>query len=337
MLLNMLTNTVILFLILLVSLFLFTALSFRQGTYSKMTGNGYCKTISDRGKYGEYLTYKELKAFEKDGGKFLFNCYLPKADGATTEIDVMLIHSTGIFVMESKNYSGWIFGSEKNKTWTQTLRNGNRRVQKEHFYNPIMQNHTHIKWLKEIVGSNIPLYSVIAFSERCSLKDITVESPNVKVINRQHIHETVKQLGNRSIQSLSKMDIERIYEMLLPYTQTSEYEKLKHIENINAARHISKKSTAESDPDTKIITFESQKAQSENIPKKTAPKNQVTEMSIAKASPVSNTEPPKQDNKKICARCGAELVLRIAKKGEHAGEQFYGCSRFPKCRYKENI
>lgn len=71
--------------------------------------------------------------------------------------------------------------------------------------------------------------------------------------------------------------------------------------------------------------------------KKTGAKNQVTEMSIAKASPVSNTEPPKQDNKKICARCGAELVLRIAKKGEHAGEQFYGCSRFPKCRYKENI
>ena len=35
----------------------------------------------------------------------------------------------------------------------------------------------------------------------------------------------------------------------------------------------------------------------------------------------------------VCPRCGAKLVLRTAKKGANAGEQFYGCSRFPKCRY----
>lgn len=72
-----------------------------------------------------------------------------------------------IFVVESKNYSGWIFGNEKS------------------FYNPIMQNKTHIKWLKKQVGNNIPVYSVIAFSERCKLKDITVESKDVKVIKMQ--------------------------------------------------------------------------------------------------------------------------------------------------------
>lgn len=284
----MLVNIFFMLVLLLIILLVIQAITFKHETYYKITGNSFVKTIFDTEKYGEYLTYKKLKEYETDGGKFLFNCYIPKEDGSTTEIDVLLIHSTGIFVIESKNYSGWIFGSENNKTWTQTLRSGKGKVHKEHFYNPIMQNNTHVKWLKEIVGTNIPIYSLIAFSERCTLKDITVESPDVVVINRQHISGSVKHMGNRSIQALSKMDISRIQEMLYPYTQTTEYEKQQHIENIKNRK------------------------------------------------PVENTaqgNATNQSSNQICPRCGAELVLRTAKKGEHSGEQFYGCSRFPKCRY----
>ena len=39
----------------------------------------------------------------------------------------------------------------------------------------------------------------------------------------------------------------------------------------------------------------------------------------------------------VCPRCGRELVLRTAKKGDKAGMQFYGCSGFPKCRYARNM
>ena len=39
----------------------------------------------------------------------------------------------------------------------------------------------------------------------------------------------------------------------------------------------------------------------------------------------------------ICQRCGSALVFRTAKKGENAGNQFYGCSNFPKCRYIQNL
>lgn len=335
MLMNMLANVIIIFLLSTAIFYAFKSLFFRQETYSQQTGNSYWKTISDQGRYGEYLTYHELKAYEKDGGRFLFNCYLPKDDGTTTEIDVLLIHSTGIFVIESKNYSGWIFGSEKSNTWTQTLRGNNRRVQKKHFYNPIMQNNTHIKWLKKIVGNNIPVYSVIAFSKRCSLKDITVDSPNVKVINRPSIHETVKLLGNRSIQSLSKMDIERIYEILYPYTQTSEYEKLKHIENINTARHTGKKAARTSGSEMNRNAKEPS-PNNETTKQQNAAKQEIKQ-ETQEPGPKSDTPEQIQNNPKICARCGAEMVLRTARKGEHAGEQFYGCSRFPKCRYKETI
>ena len=39
---------------------------------------------------------------------------------------------------------------------------------------------------------------------------------------------------------------------------------------------------------------------------------------------------------KLCPRCGKELVLRTARQGSGAGDQFWGCSGFPGCRYTEN-
>ena len=38
----------------------------------------------------------------------------------------------------------------------------------------------------------------------------------------------------------------------------------------------------------------------------------------------------------ICPKCGGELVLRTAKRGQNVGKQFYGCSNFPKCRYVDS-
>lgn len=42
-------------------------------------------------------------------------------------------------------------------------------------------------------------------------------------------------------------------------------------------------------------------------------------------------------SQQACPKCGSGLVLRIAKKGENAGNQFFGCSAFPKCRHTEPV
>ena len=67
------------------------------------------------GKRGETLTERELKLVKLFGrkGRTLRNVYIPKDNGETSEIDVVYITQKGIFVFESKNYSGWIFGDEK--------------------------------------------------------------------------------------------------------------------------------------------------------------------------------------------------------------------------------
>lgn len=300
-------------------------LLFRQKTYYKITGNGCFQTMFDKGRYGEYLTWKCLKSYERDGGRFLFNCYLPAENGKTSEIDVILIHSSGIFVMESKNYSGWIFGKETDSHWTQTLPNGKGKARKERFYNPVKQNATHIKWLKNIISFPIPIYSIIVFSKRCTLKNIAVTSPLVTVIRRPQIQKTVKRMGAQSLHALSQEEIAHIYEILYPYTQVDASTKLQHIKDINTASQ-SRSKAVENNKNGEAAGSVPQA--SETIPDK---------------SPVKSTDPAaksesadeKLNGRQLCPKCGAELILRTAAKGVHSGEQFYGCSRFPKCRYRK--
>ena len=95
----------------------------------------------DVGQYGEYLTEYALLSRSMEGYYVVLkNLYLPMK-GKNTEIDLLTIHEKGIFVFESKNYSGWIFGSEDQLKWTQCFKSGQRK----HFYNPIKQNRTHIR------------------------------------------------------------------------------------------------------------------------------------------------------------------------------------------------
>ena len=65
----------------------------------------------------EYFTWDILNN-QPEYKKVLINIYIPNGNH-TNEIDSILINNYGVFVIESKGYSGWIFGNETNKTWTQ--------------------------------------------------------------------------------------------------------------------------------------------------------------------------------------------------------------------------
>ncbi len=182
------------------------------------------------GARGEKLTERELKWVKLFGreGKILKNVYIPKDNGETSEIDVLYITQKGIFVFESKNYSGWIFGDEKSRYWTATLPN----KQKNKFYNPIMQNKTHLKWLRNYVGEQIPLFSIIVFSERCELKKVDVESTDVRVIKRDATYFNVKQIWESSEDVLSGEEVQDVYTKLALLTNVDETIKQQHVENI---------------------------------------------------------------------------------------------------------
>ena len=138
-----------------------------------------------------------------------------------------------IFVFESKNYSGWIYGNEAQRNWTQTLLAKRGRSRRLYFYNPVKQNQSHIRHLKKLVGDRIPMHSLIVFSNRCTLKKISVKSANIHVLYRHDIRPTVAKIWNRApADALTQTEIADIYNQLYPYTQVSDAVKEKHIANV---------------------------------------------------------------------------------------------------------
>jgi len=182
------------------------------------------------GKRGETLTQRELCLVSLFGrsGKTLRNLYLPKDNGETSELDVIYITQKGIFVFESKNYSGWIFGDEKSMYWTAMLAN----KEKNRFYNPIKQNRTHLKWLQEQVGEKVPLFSIVVFSERCELKKIALQSEDVRVIKRDRIYATVRDIWENHPDALDEAEVQTVYEQLQSFTNADAAVRAAHIQRI---------------------------------------------------------------------------------------------------------
>lgn len=183
----------------------------------------------NKGQFGEYLTKYALSNNNITGySKILCNVYLPYR-GKTSEIDVIMIHEKGIYIFESKNYSGWIFGSADQKNWTQCIKGG----KKFQFYNPILQNKTHINAISNFL--NLPkeeFKSYILFSDHCELKKVPNNCEEYIVINREKLLKNIRsELKNRKI-IYSQEQVNNFYNLLFPLTQVSEEEKKKHIENI---------------------------------------------------------------------------------------------------------
>lgn len=215
----------------LLSLAIYPAIQYRKTTYYRITKKSF--RLLDAGSYGEYLIYKKLRHHEMAGGKFLFNLYVPAPNGQNSEIDVLLITSKGLFVFESKNFSGWIFGNEAHKNWTQMLPQGLGRSRKISFYNPVMQNGSHITHLRNYIAQDIPIWSIIVFSDRCTLKSITLNSDNVHVTNPRNTDRILTCAGLQTKNSaLTAEHIDSLFAKLYPLTQTTPEAKALHANNM---------------------------------------------------------------------------------------------------------
>ncbi len=219
------------FIVTLGSLFYFRRRSFEKSTYKQVTQEGFLKAVRDKGIWGEYLTTRQLEKVE-GYGKFVMNTYLPKVRGkGLTEIDITFIHESGIYVLESKNYSGWIFGKEADRQWTQMFKNR----YKQRFYNPIKQNEQHLKSMEQFLAKTVEdnvFQSVIVFSERCELKKITIDSSHVHVIKRNDLRRTIKRLA--TVKRLTSMQVDSVYEQLKQQSQVDQQVKDAHIEAIKS-------------------------------------------------------------------------------------------------------
>ncbi len=120
-----------------------------------------------KGYTGEVKT-RLAQTFFLDIGVYhaFYNIIIPGAVG-TTQIDHIIVSKYGIFVIETKNHTGWIYGDEKQKQWTKVYPNKT----KFRFPNPLHQNYGHVRNLATALG--VPpekIFSVVCFWGDCKLK-----------------------------------------------------------------------------------------------------------------------------------------------------------------------
>ncbi|MGP8153034.1 MAG: NERD domain-containing protein [Smithella sp.] len=208
---------------------------------------------------------------DKNEYHLIKNVTLPIENG-TTQIDHVIVSVYGVFVVETKNIKGWIFGSPNQPMWTQKI-----YKHSDKFQNPLHQNYKHVKTLEQLLGlKDDQIHSLVVFIGDSTFK---TEMPENVTYGFGYIRY-IKSKKRRVLSPAEVKDIIKIIEAerLVPPFKTHQ-EHVMHVK--------------------KIIS-------------------------------------EKQSNV-ICPQCGGPMVMRESKKGQNAGKQFWGCSRFPQCRGIVNI
>lgn len=180
-----------------------------------------------KGEEGEGRIFVRLDSLE-GYNKLLPNVYLTKEDGSTTEIDVIFITEKGVYIIESKNYSGWIFGDRKGYYWMQMF----NKNSKYRFLNPIIQNKVHIQAFLKLCDmlQEKHVVSYIVFGRNCELKKVDTEFENGKVLKIDELIDAIsEELKGKPIVFKPEM-VDAIYAILKKYSKKGV--KQVHIESI---------------------------------------------------------------------------------------------------------
>ncbi len=188
-----------------------------------------------KGNVGENRVSSKAKSFTRKNieSESFDNVILKTPDG-TTQIDHIIISIYGIFVIETKDYMGWIFGDEHQKNWTQSLI-GPRKFSvfgrryssiKYKFQNPLRQNYKHIKAVQKFFNVNMnKIFSIIVFTGDSEFKS---KMPD----NVIELHELPSYLNSYKDQIITTQTVEKLSKKMTDYLLKSEIDEVDHIENV---------------------------------------------------------------------------------------------------------
>lgn len=188
--------------------------------------DGYIRSAKGKGAIGERVVYKRLRDGLGPEYEILNDIYLPTSDGVTTQIDHIAISRYGIFVVETKNYSGWIFGDAKAAKWTKS-----DYGKKSQFQNPMRQNYRHICALSESLGIAKEYFiGVVAF---CGTGEFKTDMPEGVVYSKS----AAKYIKSYTTQIIKDEQVHEITEAILEWQATlSKQQIASHVQNLKA-RH----------------------------------------------------------------------------------------------------
>lgn len=220
-----------------------------------------------KGWFGEKATQFGMWARLESQEYIKFHNVIFPSQHSTTQVDHIVLSKYGIFVIETKNIDGWIFGNETSKQWTQSLYG-----KKYKFQNPLHQNYRHTKAVIDYLG-----------------------------VSEKHVHSVVFFIGENT--------------------------KLKTELPKNVMTH---------GLSSYIKSFKWPVFDNEEMTRFKNLLERLKEGSISGREHVSNLKNRYASND-TCPKCGNTLVVREARKGPNAGNQFLGCSGFPKCKFMKSL
>ncbi len=227
---------------------------------------GILKSPWVKGLTGEFIVNVLGKfLLDKHDYHIVKNVTLPTENG-TTQIDHVIVSAYGVFVVETKNIKGWIFGNSHDAMWTQKIFKHSGK-----FQNPLHQNYKHVKTLQKLLNlKDEQIHSLVVF-----VGDSTFKTPMPE--NVTYGYGYIRYIKSKTRRVLSSSEVTEI------------------IKKIGSGRLVP--------------SFKTHREHVANVQKIKSDKQ----------------------NAVICSDCGAKMVLRTAKKGQAAGEKFWGCSAYPKC------
>lgn len=186
------------------------------------------------GKVGEKRVARKLDWLSKE--YIILNDIMLPTQYGTTQIDHIAISPYGIFVIETKNYKGWIFGHENSEEWKQSLLGKKRwygwSSEQHKFRNPIRQNLSHTREIKKLLSEigDFRIIPIVVFSDRADLK---ITTTNNIVINWCNLRKVIRQynipcIPEESIQKITNLitsaniieeDIRKTHSFSVQHTQ----------------------------------------------------------------------------------------------------------------------
>lgn len=178
-----------------------------------------------KGCFGEKNISKRLKKLDSTKYVLLNDILIKNEKGNTSQIDHIVVSVYGVFIIETKNYKGWIFGNEKVEKWSQVI-----YKKKNFFRNPVKQNWSHVYALKSLLKdyNNIRYIPIVVFAGSAVLKQIVSSVP---VIYDYEITNFIQEYPVE--RCISFEDVKQIISILQNADLEDKEIRKKHVNNIH--------------------------------------------------------------------------------------------------------
>lgn len=206
-----------------------SAVKDNQGFFSSVFNVRYGSRAESLGEYGERRVSSYLEDLPCEDYR-VYNDLLIRDGNYTTQVDHIIISRYGVFVLETKNIHGKVYGSGNSEYWKQYLPDsGYRRygfTQEHQLRNPVWQNAGHIKSLRRLVfGNDIPVYGIVVFPTETDLY-VNSEQPVL------HMWDVVPFIKQYRDEVLSTEQMSYYRRQLFEVISTSESDRKSHLENV---------------------------------------------------------------------------------------------------------